>query len=590
MAEFAKEAANYERDVRKECGVLLKKEDEWELKNRSVSQLTRMVAMYQDSDIEKIQEVFGMSIFRVLKEPIKQMMSDLRSQQVRDTCTFLSTMSVVLGDHMRHFLRDIFPCVLDGVKQTNKVMSGYVDECIVTMIRNTTFKTSIPIIIEQIQSSKSKQYRERCIDYTNEIIVSWDITERDAEMLSEAIKTGLEDASVRCREISRLAYLNMFQMFPQKTETLKSELSKAVQKRLNQEEDKFLASEEYQQGQRELENYEEEDRISNQTSKPALRSPQAASSSSSVGEADLGDDEGSDLISVLNAPPTISRGNTAEGRSPVSLRTRRQSVEEGSVTSIQAVVRGALSRRLSSLRAPDLQEHYEDKGTAGTPADKGPGANLVVESASTPAPGSALKSTRGALTTDNGTIPAAASAALLESPTHAPPPPRSNSKKAKVAPHHSNNSTTKITAVNGNLYSSTGKFGKGVTPSKTAEKTKRKPAPQPREALPMGPLSKECRQEALGLLKLKVNFMMTLVEKNMTVLRSLEGSEEAKKEPDEATLDENTVNQIIDLSGEEIKLCRNFEDRLNTMLLKQSKIHERAQLERSPLEEEFASV
>ena len=84
--------------------------------------------------------------------------------------------------------------------------------------------------------------------------------------------------------------------------------------------------------------------------------------------------------------------------------------------------------------------------------------------------------------------------------------------------------------------------------------------------------------------------MMTLVEKNMTVLRSLEGSEEAKKEPDEATLDENTVNQIIDLSGEEIKLCRNFEDRLNTMLLKQSKIHERAQLERSPLEEEFASM
>ena len=119
-----------------------------------------------------------------------------------------------------------------------------------TMIRNTTFKTSIPIIIEQIQNSKSKQYRERCIDYINEIIVSWDITDKDAEMLSEAIKTGLEDASVRCREISRLAYLNMFQMFPQKTDAMKSELSKAVQKRLNQEEDKFLASEEYQMGQR----------------------------------------------------------------------------------------------------------------------------------------------------------------------------------------------------------------------------------------------------------------------------------------------------------------------------------------------------
>ena len=130
MAEFAKEAAIFERDLRKECTVLCRKDGEdWEAKNRAMSQLTRLVARYQgpSHEVDKIQEVFGMSVFRVLKEPIKQMMSDLRSQQVRDTCTFLSTMSVVLGDHMRHFLRDIFPCVLDGVKQTNKVMGSYVD-------------------------------------------------------------------------------------------------------------------------------------------------------------------------------------------------------------------------------------------------------------------------------------------------------------------------------------------------------------------------------------------------------------------------------------------------------------------------------
>ena len=77
MAEFAKEAANYERDVRKECGVLLKKEDEWELKNRSVSQLTRMVAMYQDSDIENLQnlkmglpkEVFLLMLLLLMHNP-----------------------------------------------------------------------------------------------------------------------------------------------------------------------------------------------------------------------------------------------------------------------------------------------------------------------------------------------------------------------------------------------------------------------------------------------------------------------------------------------------------------------------------------
>ena len=71
--------------------------DEWEAKNRAAPTDTDGMK-YQDCEVEKIQEVFGMSV--MLKEPIKQMMSDLRSQQVRDTCTFLSTMSVVLGDHM----------------------------------------------------------------------------------------------------------------------------------------------------------------------------------------------------------------------------------------------------------------------------------------------------------------------------------------------------------------------------------------------------------------------------------------------------------------------------------------------------------
>ena len=67
----------------------------------------------------------------------------------------------------------------------------------------------------------------------------------------------------------------------------------------------------------------------------------------------------------------------------------------------------------------------------------------------------------------------------------------------------------------------------------------------------------------MGLLK-QVSFMMQLVEKNMDVLRSLEGHDNDENEDEEngTALDENTVNQMIDLSGEEVKLCRNFEDRL----------------------------
>jgi hypothetical protein len=31
----------------------------------------------------------------------------------------------------------------------------------------------------------------------NEILIHWDVTEKDADLIAEAVKTGLEDAAVR---------------------------------------------------------------------------------------------------------------------------------------------------------------------------------------------------------------------------------------------------------------------------------------------------------------------------------------------------------------------------------------------------------
>ncbi len=64
---------------------------------------------------------------------------------------------------MKLFLRDSFKNILDGVKVPNTVMSGYVDECIVTMIRHSTFKSAIPLIAIEIRENKAKYVRERCL-------------------------------------------------------------------------------------------------------------------------------------------------------------------------------------------------------------------------------------------------------------------------------------------------------------------------------------------------------------------------------------------------------------------------------------------
>ena len=39
-------------------------------------------------------------------------------------------------------------------------------------------------------------------EYLNEILIHWDITEKEAEVIADAIKIGLEDAAVRGNHIS----------------------------------------------------------------------------------------------------------------------------------------------------------------------------------------------------------------------------------------------------------------------------------------------------------------------------------------------------------------------------------------------------
>ena len=57
--------------------------------------------------------------------------------------------------------------------------------------------------------------------YINEILVNWEITEKEADLICEAIRLGLEDASCGSREISRLAYINIYGLYPKKAEKLK---------------------------------------------------------------------------------------------------------------------------------------------------------------------------------------------------------------------------------------------------------------------------------------------------------------------------------------------------------------------------------
>lgn len=66
----------------------------------------------------------------------------------------------------------------------NKVISSYVDECLLYVIQNAPFKNSIQVIVNEVKENKAKLVRERCLDYLNEILIHWDLSEREARMLS----------------------------------------------------------------------------------------------------------------------------------------------------------------------------------------------------------------------------------------------------------------------------------------------------------------------------------------------------------------------------------------------------------------------
>ena len=112
---IAAEASRLELDVEKQCNLILNTDAEfWDVRNKAMLTLTDLVAKYDGHP--SACDIIGMNVFRLLKEPIKSMISDLRSQQVRDTCLFLTKLSQCVGDHLRHLLRDLFPSILDGVK------------------------------------------------------------------------------------------------------------------------------------------------------------------------------------------------------------------------------------------------------------------------------------------------------------------------------------------------------------------------------------------------------------------------------------------------------------------------------------------
>ncbi len=334
--------ADLEGKIEKECQVILRTDsEEWDKRNKAMLNLTAIIAKYETATYQVIVDQFTTGVFRLLKDPVKSMISDLRSQQVRDTCLFLMKLAEITKDLMKYLLREIFQTVLDGIKVPNKVMSGFVDNCIIHIIKHTTFKSGLPILINELKENKAKFVRERCLDYINDILLTWDVSEKEADSLVDSIKNGLEDASVKAREISRLVYLNLFQVFPKKADKIKSQVSPALRARLAKAEIEHLKHDQTVAATNEVV------AVESVVVEPVTETNDTADAATSIAPTDntAPNDDTVNEVDAGNA--SVLDGASITPSRKVPLRVRRQSLEDGAVTSIQAIIRGKLSRRQS---------------------------------------------------------------------------------------------------------------------------------------------------------------------------------------------------------------------------------------------------
>ena len=167
-------AGSLESQAESCAGIVLSKSAEfWEEKNEAMIKLTKSIKEYTDESNEVLNTQFTPQFFKFLVEPLRAMIADLRSQQVKEACNLITAISEASKDRMKVLLREIYVTLFDAIKVPHKLTVGHVDDTILSILRIGTFRFFIPHLVQEIGEHKSSKVRERflvCIMHMNKIL------------------------------------------------------------------------------------------------------------------------------------------------------------------------------------------------------------------------------------------------------------------------------------------------------------------------------------------------------------------------------------------------------------------------------------
>jgi len=195
---------------------ILTSNENWE---QRLDALLKMNDFFQNCNNK---DVFTADVWRVLKNPLQNVLKDLRSSLVREGCKTLETLAMVARDEMRPLMREMLPTMIEILGSGNKVIQGFMDERLSKIIRYTKFKQCINEFSDHIKNSRSKLLRECCSSYIFQILGEWppEYLESVSEQLEQTIKIALEDASVTVRATARRTFFLFHDHWPALGESL----------------------------------------------------------------------------------------------------------------------------------------------------------------------------------------------------------------------------------------------------------------------------------------------------------------------------------------------------------------------------------
>ncbi|GAU88268.1 hypothetical protein RvY_01005-2 [Ramazzottius varieornatus] len=154
---------------------------------------------------------------------------DLRSQVVREACVTLAFFAQQLGPKFERTAEVLLPHLISLIPNSTKIISTCGIVTIRFILQNTHSSKLIPILVNHLRESRSKDVRRYCCEFVKHILFVWpkEPLEKYASLLQEAIKRGITDADPEARALSRQAYWQLNHVFPGAGENLLNQLDPA---------------------------------------------------------------------------------------------------------------------------------------------------------------------------------------------------------------------------------------------------------------------------------------------------------------------------------------------------------------------------